>query len=222
MEMSFCNIESSKKESDLHFLDVYLWIWIYHQYVHEMFRIIILSFLRFVKSDSILYYYSIYTQYTYIELIYLSPLVHVWLSRCFWIPRVPPRVAMEKKNSPKWLDSTKNQVMGSKIDADSGWRLWNGWKTKDVWLKDIPFVPPTMSLLTTAFLTSVAGVAKIVLICAAGAYLEKAGILHKESSYRDESDSKKQYSLCCLFKCSWILETYCWWKNSCTTLKPCK
>eukprot|EP00434_Breviolum_minutum_P005802 symbB.v1.2.005116.t1/scaffold295.1/size237168/5 len=37
-----------------------------------------------------------------------------------------------------------------------------------------------MSLLTTAFVTSVHGVAKIVLICAAGAYLEKAGILHKE------------------------------------------
>ena len=47
-----------------------------------------------------------------------------------------------------------------------------------------------MSLLTTAFLTSVSGVAKIVLICAAGAYLEKAGILHKESSCREESDSK--------------------------------
>ncbi len=59
---------------------------------------------------------------------------------------------------------------------------------------DIPFVPPSMSLLTTAFLTSVSGVAKIVLICAAGAYLEKAGILHKESSCRDEViKNKKQH-----------------------------
>ena len=65
---------------------------------------------------------------------------------------------------------------------------------------DIPFVPPIMSLLTTAFVTSVHGVAKIVLICAAGAYLEKAGILHKESWCCEESDStKKQYSLFCLF-----------------------
>lgn len=57
---------------------------------------------------------------------------------------------------------------------------------------DIPFVPPIMSLLTTAFVTSVHGVAKIVLICAAGAYLEKAGILHKESWCCEESDSTKK------------------------------
>ena len=62
----------------------------------------------------------------------------------------------------------------------------------NIYYIDIPFVPPIMSLLTTAFVTSVHGVAKIVLICAAGAYLEKAGILHKESWCCEESDSTKK------------------------------
>lgn len=42
-------------------------------------------------------------------------------------------------------------------------------------------------------MTSVNAVAKIVLLCAAGAYLEKAGILHKEKCEFDTESIVKVY-----------------------------